>query len=94
MTNPPLVREVPIESLVAKAEQLNFNINKDDLERIAHLALEIAQAQMRRDPVNVVDIRSLRGYRERTVQERAQLCAHVVRVMQALVVLGWIARPD
>lgn len=77
-----------------QAEQLNFNINKDDLERIAHLALEIAQTQLRRDPVNVIDMRSLAGYRQRSAQERAQLCAHVVRVMQALVVLGWIARPD
>lgn len=94
MTAPPLVREVPIERLVQQAEQLNFNINKDDLERIAHLALEIAQAQLRRDPVNALDLRSFAGYRERSERERAQLCAHVVRVMQAMVVLGWIARPD
>lgn len=92
MSAPSIAR--PIASQVTEAETIDFNLTRDDLEAIAHLAFEIARQQQLRDPTRqLLDNRWGRDYMARTSQERAALCAHVIRVMQALVVLGWIQRP-
>jgi hypothetical protein len=96
MSLPKLETARPIEAVVREALGVDFNLNKDDVEAIANVALTIAQQQIREGAALGFsrDLRSLVPYQERSAGERAALCAHVLRVMQALVALGWIARPN
>jgi hypothetical protein len=82
--------DVPMgDSLLATQEPPRVDLPKESLDRIARLSLALTQAQIARARV-VVTAGELVPYDERPDQARANMRAGVVRVIQALILLGYI----
>jgi hypothetical protein len=79
--------DVPIEILARNAP--NVGIGLEEADRIAALALLIAQERARAAGVVMTPALAV-PYAERTPDWRAANRATVVHVVQALVLLGWI----
>lgn len=67
-------------------------LSQEQLDAIARTARTIAQRQTRRQR-GILTERDARPYDECTRQERAGMRAGVLRVLQTLVILGYIERP-
>lgn len=81
------IHEVPVEEL-AQLEPPEIGLSNDAADRIAHLALRLTQVHAQRAQL-IVTPAAQRPYHERTEAERAAMRAGVIRVVQALVILGW-----
>lgn len=65
-----------------------------ELERIARVAYRISQVQAERERKVLPPGTVVRPWRSFTARERAEASATVMRVLQALVLLGWLEPPD
>jgi hypothetical protein len=81
--------DLPIEQLANEAPP-NLAISDGELDRIADLAYELA----RKAQAGAGIIHGMPPYRERTPSSRKTIRDGVKRVVQAMVLLGWIERPD
>jgi hypothetical protein len=79
-----------LEHLARRAPDLDLGVA--DLDRIAALALRITHLAQERAGIPTEAIH-LRPYDERTSQERAAMRAGAHRVIQAMILLGWIELP-
>lgn len=79
--------EVPVEVL-AQQEPPEVGLSQDAADRVAHLALRLTQVHAQRSQL-IVTPAAQRPYHERTEAERAAMRAGVIRVVQALMMLGW-----
>jgi hypothetical protein len=70
------------------------HISPTQYAEIARLAILLLHRELRLNPPPGLDLRSLNTYDERTRVEQEQLREHVRRVIQSLVLLGWIAFPS
>jgi len=69
------------------------SLGPDGADQVAHLALMIAQ-RLAAQHATVIPPHSARPYRERSEQERMAMRIGVLRVLEALVLLGWIDAPS
>jgi hypothetical protein len=90
---PILTPQESVESLAAQIPP-EITLSPEEQDRIAHLALALTQeAKRRRDALRIdVDDRGMVPYRERDAQQRANMRAGVIRVVQALQMLGYLER--
>jgi len=81
------VPQEPIEAL-AKKEPPPVNLSRDERDRIAHLALALSQECNRKAGEILPQV----PYPERTAAQQAAARLTVVRVVQAMVLLGYLER--
>lgn len=79
---------LPLASLATQAPRVD--LDKHALDTIADLALRIAHHSASPSQLGV----DLRPYVDRSELERARMRSGVLRVIQALVLLGWIDLPS
>jgi hypothetical protein len=90
MAHPEL--HLPIESLASKSPP-DIALGRDELERIAHLARALHQHAQRAGHVVFSPDVDLRPYPELPEAQRIAMRNAVLRVLQSLVMLGWIDLP-
>jgi len=78
--------------LAAKHWQMDVFISDEELDRIADLALRMT-LQEAKAALLPMYTKNARPYLDRTETERAAMRGGVKRVVQALVLLGWIEQP-
>jgi hypothetical protein len=66
-----------------------LDISREQLDELAALGLELSQREL----PDVATPAMMTPYKERPENVRANMRAGVYRVLQALVILGWIERP-
>jgi hypothetical protein len=71
-----------------------LEVSREQANEIAALALLISQYHLRRNPPAGLVVTDLVPFEERSEADRAILAGHVVRVLQALVLLGVIETPS
>lgn len=81
-----------IENLADNPPRLQ--VSDDQAREIAALALLISQKQLRRRMPAGLVMTDLVPFHERSEADRSILAGHVLRVLQALVLLGWIEVPS
>jgi hypothetical protein len=79
------------EYLARRAPELDLTI--EQLDEIAALAHRITRVHAERAGIPTEPIH-MRPYAERTSQERAAMRAGVLRVLQALILIGWLELPS
>ncbi len=79
-----------IDELAHLAPMLTVQLPPEALERVAELALRIAQDEMRRVPPKGLIVSDLVPFERRTAAERSALTAHAMRVVKAMVLLGLV----
>lgn len=79
---------VPLEALAQNDPDVG--LDSGALDTIGALALMIAHRHLPPGELNA----DMRPYLERSPLERARMRTAVLRVVQALVLLGWIERPS
>jgi hypothetical protein len=72
--------------------QMEVHISEEDLDRIADLALRMTLEEAKAALLPMYT-QNARPYLDRTSVERAAMRGGVKRVVQALVLLGWIEQP-
>ena len=83
-----LVPDVPIETLARQAPP-EVTLTRDERDRIAHLALALSQESNRRGGSLVEQV----PYPERTEEQRAAARLTVLRILQAMHMLGYLDPP-
>jgi len=78
----------PIES-IAKRDAPHVQLHSDQLDRIAHLAIALTQAEARRHGVILSPYEAI-PYNERPEDARASARRAIVKVIQALEMLGYL----
>jgi hypothetical protein len=81
------VPQKPVEAL-AQEPPPDVTLTRDERDRIAHLALEIAIAENRRGG----NLSPVVPYLDRTEDQKAAARLTVVRVIQAMTMLGYLER--
>jgi hypothetical protein len=84
-----LVPETPIEQIARDAPP-QIMLSKKERDRIAHLALLISQQENRK----AGDLTAQPDYTERPEAYREASRLTVVRVIQAMTMLGYLEKPD
>jgi len=69
------------------------SLGNDAADQVAHLSLLIAQ-RLATENAAVISPAMMRPYRERSGSERLAMRQGVLRIVQALVLLGWIDPPS
>ena len=85
-------RDAELEPLAKQHWAMKVFISDEDLDRIADLALRMTLSEARAAMLPMTTPNA-RPYMQRTAVERAAMRAGVSRVVQALVLLGWIEQP-
>lgn len=69
-------------------------VSDEHAREIAALALLISQKELRRRMPPGLVVQDLIPFAERSEADRKILAGHVLRVLQALILLGWIENPS
>jgi hypothetical protein len=85
-------RDSELGPLAAKHWQMDVHIPEDELDRIADLALRMTLEEAKAACLPMFT-KNARPYLDRTSTERAAMRGGIKRVLQALVLLGWIEQP-
>lgn len=93
MTSPRIISVRPnIENLAEHPPRIA--VSREQADEIAALTLLISQKELRRrNPPGLV-LSDLVPFSERSEADRTILAGHVIRTLQALVLLGWIELPS
>lgn len=80
------------EQLAHHAPKLD-GITAEELERVARVAYRVSQVEAERTAKILPPGTVLKPWREKTARERVEAVATVTRILQSLVLLGWLEPP-
>lgn len=80
------------EKLAHQAPKLD-GIDAPELERVARVALRISQVEAERAMKVLPPGTVFKPWREKSQRERVEAVATVTRILQSLVLLGWLEPP-
>jgi hypothetical protein len=81
----------PTVEQLARLPRPETNLSRENLDEVAALALALMQHDLSVSEQIGADLRT---YTERSEEERARMRRGAHRVLQALVLLGWIDTPE